>query len=158
MKLFLLFCFLVSLQVHATIYLVSSNELNAREHPDFKSNTLFKLKKGDTVTSLDSNLWMKINFKSKTGYVNRNFLAKIKAIEKKGFTEGFFEGMGKSFFAVFLVLLVAYGFRNKRIKDARFKEGYKYLPYTYAELLKFAIYALIISITIGLITGLFYLV
>ena len=152
-----LLLFVVSTSCYANIdstnnkYIVDSLELYVREQPSTNSKIIGKIFKNDTIISVSaSEYWTKIYFKGQFGYISSKYITKV---ENNGFKVGFKKGFESSFFVIAFGIAAFIYFKSKRVKDARYKSGYRVLTYTLAELLKIVLYSVILSLVIGLITG-----
>ena len=143
--------FLIIQPAIAQKYIVQSTRLNIRSSANEKSEIIGKLAKGDTVNAIkDEDKWIAISFSGKDGFVNKEFLNKIpdtikpEKKDEKGFKAGFLLAFFKAFPFVYLVFAGYNYLRTKEVKDARFKEGYRVIPFTNLEMIKFAIYTIIV--------------
>ena len=132
-------------------FTVEPTALNVRDKPSANSNIIGKVFKGDTIHGIKENdSWTTIKFDGKTGYVSSKF---INEIAEPGFITGFTDGFSSVFLYIALGIAVIIYYKSKRVKDARFKSGYRELPFTTMEMLKIALYSTILSTIIGLFTG-----
>lgn len=133
-------------------YSVNADTLNIRKEPSPKSAIIGRLIKNDTVLGTLSNNWIKVTFNDDFGYVSSKYVSKYR---KPGFVSGFSDGFLSVFFYVFLSIFAIILVKKKRVKDGRFKKGYRELPFSTLETFKIFLYTTIVSGFIGLITGIF---
>ncbi len=157
-------------------YVVETQTLNIREYKNKNSDIIGQLKYGDTIVSIrEYDNWIKFDVKNDKrvkkqpinhyAYLHIDYLKLIEKKEKpepvteknKPFTYGLIKGMKYPFFIIFLILASKDYLKNKRVKDGRFAKGYKEIPFSGIELLKYAFYAFIFSLPFGLISGFYYL-
>lgn len=132
-------------------FTVEPTALNVRDKPSANSNIIGKVFKGDTIHGIKENdSWTTINFDGKTGYVSSKY---IHEVAEPGFITGFTDGFTSVFLYIALGIAAIIYYKSKRVKDGRFKSGYRELPFTTMEMLKIALYSTILSSIIGLFTG-----
>lgn len=140
--------------------------LNVRENAGKEYNVVGKVKKGEKVTAIsEANSWTQIENRSGIkGYVATKFLtsdstqvkSNLEELEVIGFKYGFYKAFKNLFIYAFLIFAGIEYYKSKRIKDGRFKTGFKELPFTTFELIKYAIYSSVVCSAIGLFMGIFY--
>jgi uncharacterized protein YgiM (DUF1202 family) len=143
---------------------VTVDVLNIRENSGKEYNIVGKVKKGEKVIAIKEAIgWTQIESASGLkGYVSTKFLttditkikSTIKETEVIGFEYGFLMAFEKCFFITFLIIALIKS-RNK-VKDGRFKSGFKEFPVTTFEALGFLFYAILICSIIGLFMGSYY--
>lgn len=160
-------------------YIVDTQILNIREYRDKDSDIIGQVKYGDTIISAGKfNSWIRFNIKNDIriekqplnnyAYLHIDYLKLIKEEAETGakpepvteknkpFTYGFIKGMKYPLLIIFFILAFKDYVRNKRIKDSRFSKGYKEIPFSGLELMKYAFYAFIFSLPFGIISGFYY--
>lgn len=145
---------------------VTVDVLNVRENAGKEYNVVGKVKKGEKVTAIsETKSWTQIeNGSGMKGYVATKFLTSDSIEEKSNFEEpeiigfkyGFYKAFKNLFFFGFLIFAGIENYKSKRIKDGRFKTGFKELPFTTFDLIKFALYSSVVCSVIGLFMGIFY--
>jgi len=161
-----IFIFLYSLTVFSQKqYVVTAVELNVREKPNAHSKVIGKLKKGDTITANSKiNNWLSIKYKYDNSYVNKKFVTQIDTdninlLKENSFGTNFKNHLFSkgTFYSMLFVFIVigAIDRGRKRIKDARFKTGYREVEPTGTDMLKYSLYAVIIVFPISLICSLY---
>lgn len=138
-------------------YAVTVEKLNVRENPDKNSNVIGSYYKNDTVKVFSKEgTWLKIKSNNKDGYINANYATEINLREDQKVEKGFKSGFKKMFFNSFIILcliFVMYNSYRKRIDDSRYKSGYREGKISIREYLTYGTYSLIISLAIGLTSG-----
>jgi uncharacterized protein YgiM (DUF1202 family) len=145
---------------------IDAETLNIREQAGKEYNVIGKLKKGDKVLVVsENNAWTEIEtVEGIKGYVASNFLttdsttnSSINDIpEEKGFKYGFFKAFEKIFIFILFIIAGLVFYTSKRIKDGRYKNGIREIPFTTFELIKFVIIAAVICSVIGVFFGVYY--
>lgn len=157
----IIFIFLFFLAFNGTIYsqqyAISVKKLNVRENPDKNSNIIGSYYVNDTVTvfSKEGN-WLKIKLNNKDGFINANYVTEIIRKEDQNIEKGFKSGFKKVFFNSFIILCLIFFMYNsykKRIDDSRYRTGYREGKISIREYLTYGTYSLIISLVIGLTSG-----
>lgn len=142
------------------VYYVNTEKLNLREKPNSNSKILEQLKKGDEITFVkQENQWIEVLSKENNkGYVNKKFLSKTSTNKQivLGFKSAFKKYFTISFFYGFFIIAAIDFARNKRIKDRRFKDGYRKLDINYGDIIKYALISLPFSLIIGLAYGIYH--
>lgn len=146
--------------------IINTSALNIREQPGKNYEIVGQALQGEKVSVLSqSGEWTKIKTGSGIeGFVATKYLisASPEKDNEKQDSEpiGFKYGFKKAFPPIFVISVFIFAafdyFGSKRIKDARYNKGYKEIPFTQLELLKYAIYSTIISTIISLFSGIFY--
>ena len=132
-------------------FTVEPTTLNVRDKPSANSNIIGKVFKDDTIRGIKENdSWTTIKFDGKTGYVSSKF---INEVAEPGFITGFTDGFTSVFLNIALGIAAIIYYKSKRVKDGRYKSGYRELPFTTMELLKIALYSSILSTINGFFTG-----
>ena len=147
-------------------YAVTTTNLNLRESPTIKSNTITVLNSGDTVQIFhDENGWANVRFKELNGYVSNSFISKIEfsGVEKsidsknnfkdqKGFVAGFKFVFWRFLFLIVVVFgaLITYSLRKS---DGRFKKGYREVKMSDLMWIKLVLYSAVVSVLAGFIGG-----
>jgi hypothetical protein len=156
-------------------YIVDSQTLNVRKYGNINSEIIGQVKYGDTIISTGNfNNWIRFSVKNDTrikekpinnyAYLHIDYL---KLLEKKEqpkpitkesspFAYGYYEGAKYPFIIIFLILALKDYVKHKRIRDGRFTKGYKEIPFSVFELLKYAFYAFIFSLPFGLVCGFYF--
>lgn len=143
-------------------YLVTSPQLNVRSEPNAQSSIIERLDQNDKVTSLgEKKGWIKVNVRGTVGYINIKYLKELgepqnHSTEPQGFKDGFIHVFKYAFLTIFTLLGMRDYARFKRIKDTRYKKGFREIPFTQIELFKYAVYACIFSLPVGFIGGIIY--
>jgi hypothetical protein len=146
---------------------VNAETLNIREEAGKQYNIAGQVRKGDKVTAIAKiGSWTQIKTESgTTGFVLTSFLSSARDLEglKKGGEQlelGFQYGFKKAFSLFFLVIVLIFAgieyYRSKRIKDARYLKGYREIPFTPFEVIKFSFYSVFFCSLIGVVMGIFY--
>lgn len=157
-KLFVFLFFMVfSSILHSQQYSISIKKLNVREKADKTSKVIGACYINDTVSvfSKEGN-WLKIKLDNKDGYINADYATEIKLRKNQKVEKGFKSGFKKVFFNSFVILcliFIMYNSYKKRIDDSRYKTGFREGKISIREYLTYGTYSLIISLTIGLISG-----
>lgn len=92
------------------------------------------------------------------GYVNKKILSKTSTNKQivLGFKSAFKKYFTISFFYGFFIIAAIDFARNKRIKDRRFKDGYRKLDIYYGDIIKYALISLPFSLIIGIAYGIYH--
>jgi hypothetical protein len=148
--------------------------LNVREQAGKKYKVVAQIKKGDKVIVISEiNDWSEIETEhGAKGFVNTKYLEKTKVEEslkqvssnkpiepaptEVGFKYGFKLAFKKLFFIAFIIFAGFTYFKSKRIKDGRYNSGYKIIPFSMFELIKFAAISAAICSVLGLFIGTFF--
>ncbi len=160
--LIILCTFILQKNLQAETYIVESIQLNVRENPTSKSKIIDRISKGEIVESLGmSGRWIKVSVRGNIGYINKQYTKMLNEDSSisnvpTDFKSGFIYVFKYSFITIFLLLAMKSFVTTKRIKDRRHKTGYRTLPFTELEVLKFAIYACIFGAPLGVFGGLFF--
>ncbi len=143
-------------------YIVQPDKLNIRLTPNDNSEVIGNLLKGDIINVIGSDGdWFKINLSGIDGYIHKDFVKEVtesgqtKTETKKGFTDGFSKGFGGSIIYV-LVLIGTFVEVKNRISDQRYKKGYRDGPLSFPVIKRIVLYSGVISILIGLVTGIVF--
>lgn len=172
----LLLSYLIQYEQLDSKYIVNTQKLNVREFANIDSDIIGQLNYGDTIVSKGNfEEWLRIDieyddrFEEKTfndyAYLNIEYVKLVEehiddkadiSEEESPFTYGFVQGLQYPFVILCLIFAGKDYLKSKRVKDGRYKKGYKEIPFTGLELFKYAFYAFIFSLPIGLISGLFY--
>lgn len=140
-------------------YIVKTKTLNVREETNKNSKVIGHLYEYDTITAISKDGdWIKLTISEKEGFVNKNYVEEIKPNEtptKTGFKYGFKKVFLTSFI-ILLILLLGYRSIKGRVKDGRRSKGYREYDITFKDYIVDGIYALIIALFIGLISGVIY--
>lgn len=155
----LIFAFFITQIAISQTYIVKAKTLNVREETNKNSKVIGQLNEKDTIKSIsDNGDWIKITISEKEGYVNKNYVEEIKPNEaqmKEGFKYDFSKVFSTSFIIV-IILLLGYRSIKGRVKDGRRSKGYREYDITFKDHIVDGIYALIIALFIGLISGIIY--
>ena len=153
---YFIFAFFITQFTISQTYIVKAKNLNVREETNENSKVIGQLNEKDTIKSiLDNGNWIKITISEKEGYVNKNYLEEAKQNEtqtKKGFKYGFSKTFSASFIII-LILLLGYRSVKGRVKDSRRSKGYREYDISFKDYFVDGVYALIIALFIGLISG-----
>lgn len=143
--------------IYSQQYAITVEKLNVRKNPDKNSNIIGSYYINDTVTVFSTEgSWLKIKLNNKDGFINANYAKEIKLNEDEKVEKGFKSGFKKVFFNSFVILcliFVLYNSYKKRITDSRYKLGYREGKISIREYLTYGTYSLIISLVIGLTSG-----
>jgi ABC-type dipeptide/oligopeptide/nickel transport system permease component len=132
-------------------YIVKSQSIEVKDHPSINSDVIAKFFENDTLIGIiENDTWTKITFDGKTGYVSTN---EIREVIEPGFINGFKFGFKSIFFYIFFGIAAIIYYRSKRVKDNRYKDGHRTLPFTSVEIIKILLYSVIISSVWGLFAG-----
>lgn len=170
MKIILLITTFFSITIQAlgqNVKIVTANTLNIRDGAGKEYTVIGQIHKGEKVNAIyELGDWTEIQTEdSIIGFVASEFLtnttvekveAKNTATEEIGFKFGFFKAFQKFFIIVLLIFAGIEYYKSKRIKDGRYSKGFREIPFTTFEMIKFALYATIICSVIGLFMGIFY--
>jgi uncharacterized protein YgiM (DUF1202 family) len=159
--------FLLTFQVFGQNFkYVTVDVLNVRGNAGKEYNVVGKVKKGEKVTAIsEANSWTQIENESGVkGYVSTKFLtsdstqvkSNLKEPEVIGFKYGFYKAFKNLFIFALLIFAGIEYYKSKKIKDGRFKTGFKELPFTSFELIKYAIYSSVVCSVVGIFMGIFY--
>lgn len=96
--------------------------LNLRSEPSLDSEVIMKLKKGDTlIVDEDLGEWVKVSSTKYKGYVSSEYVEKVAPL---GFYDWFKDGWLYGSMGIF-ILVFGGQVAAARVKDNRFKEGYR---------------------------------
>lgn len=157
--------FLLTFQVFGQNYkYVTVDVLNIRENAGKEYNVVGKVKKGEKVSAIKEVIsWTQIESASGVkGYVATKYLttditkikSTIKGAEVIGFEYGFLKAFEKFF--VLILIFITVIMSRKKVKDGRFKSGFREFPVSTFEALGFMFYSTLICSLIGIFMGIFY--
>lgn len=157
----------LALQVFGQDYkYVNTEKLNIREGAGKEYNVVGQVNKGEKVLTIsEKNDWTEIETQNGTkGFVYRKYLDSHtndnEPQDSNPTGKGFKYGFGLAFQKLFIIVLLIFAgieyYKSKRVKDGRYSKGYKEIPFTTFELIKFALYSTIICSVIGLFMGIFF--
>jgi uncharacterized protein YgiM (DUF1202 family) len=160
------FIFITTLGFGQDYKYIDAETLNIREQAGKEYNVIGKLKMGDKVLVVsENNAWTEIETdKGIKGYVASNFLTTDSANnssindihEEMGFKYGFYKGFKNLFIIILLISTSIVAYKSKRIKDGRFKNGIRNIPFTTFEMIKFIVFSAVICSIVGVFIGIYY--
>ncbi len=162
MKIFKLNCFIFAFFITqlaiSQTYIVKPKTLNVRAERSTNSDVIAKIYENDTIIAISTEGdWIKISISEKQGFVNKSFLEEInlnKPTTKSGFKYGFKKAFTSSFI-ITLILFLGYRGMKGRVKDGRHSKGYREYNFSFRDYIEDGIYALIISLVIALVAGIY---
>ena len=162
MKIFKLNCFIFAFFITqlaiSQTYIVKPKTLNVRAERSTNSDVIAKIYENDTIIAISTEGdWIKISISEKQGFVNKSFLEEInlnKPTTKSGFKYGFKKAFTSSFI-ITLILFLGYRGMKGRVKDGRHSKGYRGYNFSFRDYIEDGIYALIISLVIALVAGIY---